>query len=184
MPDYKKGKIYKIINDELEDLVYIGSTVQSLSNRLCEHRKHSRNENINLTSQLLFAVGKPKIILIQDFPCNNKKELEQRERYYIENTKCVNKNIPCRTRNEYYIDNREQIIEKTLKYYFKNYEHINNKRKEKIKCDCGREITKSALYNHKNSKIHKTIINEKREKYKIKIQKDIMNYLNELTFEI
>ena len=33
MPDYQKGKIYKIISNETDD-VYIGSTTQSLSLRL------------------------------------------------------------------------------------------------------------------------------------------------------
>lgn len=164
MPDYTKGKIYKIVNDELADLVYIGSTVQPLKTRLCEHRKHSKKEYMNLSSKILFTVGKPKIILIQEYPCNNKTELEQRERYYIENIKCVNKNIPCRTKEEYYKDNKEHILQKSLLYYLKNHKEINEKRKEKIICECGRETAKNCLYRHKKSKIHNIMLLNKKKK--------------------
>ena len=34
MPNYSKGKIYKIYND---DLIYIGSTTQTLEQRLKDH---------------------------------------------------------------------------------------------------------------------------------------------------
>lgn len=40
MPDYSKGKIYKIWSPST-GLTYIGSTIQTLSNRLSGHRvKH------------------------------------------------------------------------------------------------------------------------------------------------
>ena len=36
--DYKNAKIYKVLNDVTDD-VYVGSTCQTLSKRMAEHRK-------------------------------------------------------------------------------------------------------------------------------------------------
>jgi len=41
------------------------------------------------------------ITLVEKYRCETKDELHARERYYIENNKCVNKVIPTRTTKEY-----------------------------------------------------------------------------------
>ena len=183
MPNYNCGKIYKIINDKLPDLIYIGSTVQALSNRLCEHRKNAKNNEINLTSKQLFKIGKPKIILIENFSCDSKEELLKRERYYIESIECVNKNIPTRTSQEYYQDNKELIIKKSIDYYNNHSHDISIKRKVLITCECGVKITKACLLNHKKSNKHKEIIEIKNQIFKKNIQQQINNFLDELTFD-
>ena len=38
MPDYKQGKIYTILCKTDDTLIYVGSTVQSLSERMAKHR--------------------------------------------------------------------------------------------------------------------------------------------------
>ena len=96
MPDYSKGKIYKLTCDNPE-LVYYGSTTQKLSYRLSTHRNSSY-----LTSKSLFEAGNVKIELIKNFPCNNKKELHSEEGKYIEQNICVNKQIPGKSREEKY----------------------------------------------------------------------------------
>ena len=37
MPDYSKGKIYKILNT-IDDEIYIGSTCETLGQRMSKHR--------------------------------------------------------------------------------------------------------------------------------------------------
>ena len=37
MPDYSKGKIYKLLNI-IDDEIYVGSTTQPLRKHLCEHK--------------------------------------------------------------------------------------------------------------------------------------------------
>ena len=37
MPDYSKGKIYKVLNN-INDEIYVGSTVETLSVRMAKHR--------------------------------------------------------------------------------------------------------------------------------------------------
>lgn len=98
--DYKNGKIYKLVNDEL-NLTYYGSTCAPLHKRLYQH-KHKSNP---CSSKILFESGEVKIFLVELFPCNNRIELRQKERHYIENNDCVNKRIPNRTIKEYMKDN-------------------------------------------------------------------------------
>ncbi len=99
MVNYQNAKIYKIVNDEL-NLTYYGSTCSTLTKRLSQHKCEKRCK-----SKLLFSTEtKPEIFLVEKFPCNNKIELLQRERFYIENNECVNLQ-----RKQYRIDNEEKI---------------------------------------------------------------------------
>ena len=127
MPDYQNGKIYKIVNDKL-GLTYYGSTTQILSQRMGGHivakKRFDNGKCPNMTSFQLLD-GNQKIYLVEKYPCNDKNELERRERYYIENNDCVNKCIPSRTNKEYRIDNKDKI-----KQYQKEYDK-NNKDKKK-----------------------------------------------------
>jgi len=104
MPDYKNGKIYKIVNDENDD-VYYGSTTQPLSKRLGDHKgdykRYVNGKSHFITSFNILKYDSCKIILVETFPCNSKYELEARERYYIENYKCVNKIKPSNKISSY-----------------------------------------------------------------------------------
>ncbi len=133
---YSKGKIYKlcskIINDNEEQLIYIGSTIEPyLCNRLCKHKakyKRCLNEfNDYISSYKLFekyGINGVSIILIENYPCNSKQELEAKERWYIENNICVNKNIPTRTEQEYNAENKEIIKMKKKEFYIENKDKI------------------------------------------------------------
>jgi len=139
MPNYQNGKIYKIIND-IDDKIYIGSTTLLLCQRLAGHHQHCS------TSAKQFFNVNHKIILLENYACNSKEELESRERYYIELNKdiCVNKMIPTRTKKEYYQDNKELI---------------NKQQREKIECVCGSSYTRSNKNKHIISKKHLAFIN-------------------------
>ncbi len=94
IPDYSQGKIYKIVCNKTQ-LVYIGSTYRSLEQRLKEHTQcykayiDKRSNHLMSCIYVLFN-NDYKIELIENFPCKNRKELEQREYYYIDNITCVN----------------------------------------------------------------------------------------------
>ena len=116
--DYSLSKIYKLVSNQTDD-VYIGSTSQKiLSKRFDGHRQHYKcwcegkeNEHY-MTSYEILKHGDAQIILIENYPCNDKYELEARERFQIENNKCVNETIPTRTHNERCIINKERINQK------------------------------------------------------------------------
>jgi len=126
MVNYQLGKIYRIVNDEL-NLTYYGSTCSTLSRRLTEHKQRAHK----CSSKILFSTEtKAEIILVEKFPCNDKIELHQRERFYIENNECVNKVIPCRTKKEYREDNKEEIYLKRKEYREQNKEKIKEQNKK------------------------------------------------------
>jgi hypothetical protein len=164
MPDYSKGKIYKIISSEC-DLVYYGSTVLPLNKRFNKHKsafKRWTNGFIKkyCTSYEIIEKGNSQIVLIEDYPCQNEIELESREAEYIKNNKCVNEKIPKRITKEqkkqyneiYNKENREKILEQRREHYHENKELISELRKEKITCEfCGNIIRKQHIRRHQRS---------------------------------
>ena len=122
---YVDGKVYKLVNTN-SDKIYIGSTTRSLKQRLNGH-KSNFNMNHNISSKKLFEIdGIVSILLLEAFPCNSKKELTERERYYIEMNKDIvaNFQIPTRTHQEYYEANKEKIIEQHKEYKAQNKEKL------------------------------------------------------------
>ena len=124
MPNYQKSKIYKLWSPS-KNLVYYGSTVLSLANRLSHHKTDYKRGKIN-SSKLIIECEDYKMELIENYPCNNREQIMKREGEYIRNNDCVNKRIAGRNDKEYYDDNKEKIKE----YYENNKEHIKEKKKE------------------------------------------------------
>tara|TARA_R110000765_G_scaffold1192_3_gene2975 strand:+ start:77 stop:544 length:468 start_codon:yes stop_codon:yes gene_type:complete len=137
---YKNGKLYKIINPiDYPGEKYYGSTIKELEVRLSKHKYRRSCRASKLIN------GNEEIILIQNYPCNNKKELEKRERWFIEKFECINRTIPGRTKNEYIEANKEKVAEEG---------------KIKIDCECGLKIRKRYYYQHKKTKKHQLNIDE------------------------
>ena len=175
MPDYQKGKIYKLVSDHTDE-IYIGSTIQKLSQRLGTHASDFREGKNKCTCKHMFDLGKVKIVLIENCPCNSKEELLKRERHYIETMVCVNKTIPGRSKAEYLQDNKEEISKtkkeynlknkdkiKEIKkeYYLKNIDKIKESRKLKIICDCGLDVNKNHISRHIKTKKHLDLMESK-----------------------
>ena len=97
MPNYKNGKIYKIV-DNTNGNIYIGSTCEKLIRRLQKHKASYKcylNPNIKQGKMMSFDIlqnNDYNIILIEEYPCNNKLELLERENHFITNMKCINYN--------------------------------------------------------------------------------------------
>ena len=104
MVNYKDGKIYQLVCNTSGNQ-YIGSTTQSLSQRLGGH-KATYNSYIGgksirpISAFSILAENNFEMILIEEFPCENKNQLERRERHFIETMECVNKVKPAQTREE------------------------------------------------------------------------------------
>jgi hypothetical protein len=179
--DYQNGKIYKLVGG---GLTYYGSTCSTLTRRLCGHKTDFK-QGKNLSSKLLFETGdEVKIYLVEKYHCNDKIELNARERYWIENNECVNKQIPTRTIKEYYEAHKEKIKEQNKEYkelhkeqrkekakeyyeankevrkekekerYEANKDKILKRMSEKINCECGAVIRKDSLLKHKKTTKH------------------------------
>ena len=123
MPNYANSKIYKLVSFNLPELPYYGSTVQTLCKRKGGHVSDFKKFGFNVggcTSRIVIDAGDYEIIWVEDFPCENKDQLKARERYYIENRVCVNKNVPGRTEKEWYQANKAHV-----KAYQKERYHAN-----------------------------------------------------------
>ena len=172
--DYKKGKIYQILNNVNDD-IYIGSTYQALSKRLYEHKSYL-NEGKGDLYKLMRDIGKEPfyIELIELYPCNNREELRAREGYYIRERGSLNKLIAGRTqkerneenkeqiksyRKQYHKDNQESMIVKLKKYYNDNKESIKQQQYEKIQCSiCGGKICRHGLKRHQKTNKCKSFV--------------------------
>jgi len=184
---YQKGKIYRIycedecyIGSTIEP--YLSNR---FSNHKSKYKKLLKGYTSFLLFEK-YGVDNCKIELIEDFPCENKHQLTAREGYYIRNTNCVNKIVIGRSQKEYYNEtpefrdkkklyyeehknehkekmkeyyeeNKEEYKEIRKIYYQEHKDEIKEKRKEIIKCECGSEITKSNLSNHRKTKKHNSI---------------------------
>ena len=89
MPDYSKTVIYKLINYDYPELVYVGSTT-NFYNRKKTHKCNCRNEKsktYNLKVYVNIRVNGGwenwNMIKICDYPCNNRREAEQEEDRYM-----------------------------------------------------------------------------------------------------
>tara|TARA_R110000772_G_scaffold204977_1_gene315257 strand:- start:318 stop:761 length:444 start_codon:yes stop_codon:yes gene_type:complete len=107
--------IYKLSRDDTDD-VYYGSTKNTLSQRFTLHKSDGKNKKIKYkcTSAKLFETdANVKIELLENCGATNVKD---REAYYIRNFKCLNNNIPNRTKKEfnkqYNVQNKEKLKKK------------------------------------------------------------------------
>ena len=116
---YQNGKIYLIYSKDYP-LIYYGSTCKTLDERMGVHENNYKcfmgGKHNYVTSFEIITLGNYDILLVEDFPCNSRAELDKREVKYIKNNYClcVNKNIPGRTIKEWNEDNRETNTEENL----------------------------------------------------------------------
>ena len=158
MINYANAKIYTIRNYTDNEMIYVGSTTQTLSRRLAEHRvKCKAGKSCSLYSHIFDDDWSNWYIELHEYyPCNNKTELDRKEGEMIRQIGTINKKIEGRTRKEYYNDN----IDKIKEYYKENadkikeqhkeyYESNKEKYKEKVCCNiCNTFITKINLARH------------------------------------
>jgi group I intron endonuclease len=83
MSNYDNAKIYKLINLMTDD-IYIGSTIKPLHIRLSQHISCAKRNSQSKLYQSMRNIGinQFKMIHIEDYKCENKKQLERREGYY------------------------------------------------------------------------------------------------------
>ena len=152
MPDYQKGKIYKLWSPHGNE-IYIGSTINTLAKRLDQHKK----TYIKYSSKYLFEnYDDVRIELIEEYPCNNKMELNKKEGEHIRNNECLNKYVAGRTQKEYREDNKEYLNKKNQenKKLPHNKEKIKDYKEVIITCECGCELRRDTLNRHKKSNKH------------------------------
>ena len=127
MPDYTSGKIYCIRDRADSDkIVYVGSTTQSLSNRMSGHRAHMGRAPMKLYQRMgQVGVEHFHIELLLDFPCDRRDQLLAEEGRHIRmlQPEC-NFKIEGRTKKEYREDNHTTLAAKQKVYVEANKEAV------------------------------------------------------------
>ena len=102
MPDYSKGKIYKVLNTT-DDENHIGSTIETLGQIMAKHRSDMKRWSRRILYQHLhkLSVDNFYIELIENYPCNDSYELGAREGHFIRQFGTLNKQIIGRTEKEW-----------------------------------------------------------------------------------
>ena len=80
-----------------------------------------------VTSFQIIDRGNYSYSLIETVECEDRKQLEAQERFYIENNECINKIVVGRTGKEWYEDNREQ-----KKAYQRVYDEANKEHRSEL----------------------------------------------------
>ena len=85
--DYKQGKVYIISCNDEPNHFYIGSTCGKLQYRMDVHRCYAEREPHRKLYKAFTEYGMKHftIKLLENYPCNNREELQEREQYWIDN---------------------------------------------------------------------------------------------------
>ena len=179
MRDYSNGKIYHIVCN-ITGETYYGSTVQKISVRMGPHRKPGKSY---CCSKPIIERGDYHYGLVEDYKCENLEQLLMRERYYVDNNDCINKRRPILSKDEkiayikdyndahkekhkiYREANKDKIKayhelyakenkEKRKAYNEVNKDKISERRKQRVVCECGCELSKCCLPRHRRTKFH------------------------------
>ena len=162
MPEYKNGKIYKLVCNITHE-TYIGSTTQSIEERL---RIHEGKHN-GCCSKQIIERNDYYIELLETYPCETEYELLRKEGEYHRTTECINQRIAGRTINEWNEDYREYRMVRQKKYRLLNKDYIRQDSKiyrdkhktDTIICECGFECLKSNIARHRKSQYHINAMN-------------------------
>jgi hypothetical protein len=165
MVNYNEGFIYKIVCNITGETYYGSSCEKTPCRRLAKHvdklKRYKEGKYHYITSFQILERGNYDISMVEAFPCNNRTELHKQERFYIENNDCVNKYIPTRTQKEYYVDNKDKILEQMKNHYEDNKDKILRFQKEYNKAN----KDKKRQYNKEYREINKDKISKYQKEY-------------------
>jgi predicted HicB family RNase H-like nuclease len=166
--NYQNTIIYKIVCKDINITdTYVGHTT-NFDKRKNNHKTACNNENLRYYNINVYQFIREnggwnnwEMIEIELYSCENKRQAETRERYWLEQLGAtLNSYVPTRTREEYRQENREQLNEYQKEYYEANREIIIEKQK-------------------KYQKENKEIISEKNKEYRETNREQLNEYQKE-----
>jgi group I intron endonuclease len=169
MCDYSNSVVYAIVckDCEIKDM-YVGSTNNIDKRKIC-HKSNCYNVNSDHYNRKVYKFIREnggfdnfKFQILEEVCCENKQELLERERFYVECLEpSLNIEVPSRSKKEYYQDHREEKLEYQKEYYQENqenykkyYQDHRDKLTEKINCECGGTYTRPHKAKHFKTKKH------------------------------
>ena len=189
---YDDCVVYAIVcKDKKVKDCYVGSTT-NFDIRKARHRSACDNPNANAYPCKVYKFIRSnggmenfKFKILEEPDVITSRQLHDRERHYVDKLKpTLNKQLPNRTKKQFYIDNKKVYIERSKQRYIDNKKvyierskqrYIDNKKaynernkqryidnrdriieqkKQKVICCCGRSYTKSVKARHNKTKFH------------------------------
>ena len=146
-----EATIYKIYcrDSEIKEC-YVGST-ENFHKRCVKHKTSCNNTNDDSHNLKVYKFirangGMDNFIIEEIIDCDLEDKYDA-ELYYFKLFKAkLNSHFPKRSLKEWYIDNKEQLLEQ---------------RKIKIECECGSVVRKADISHHRRSTKHQNCINSK-----------------------
>jgi predicted GIY-YIG superfamily endonuclease len=136
--NYTNTNFYKIVcNDWNINDCYVGHTT-NFKRRRFQHKRNTTSQTSQSYNARVYTFIRANggwdnfdMVLIDNRACANSLEARKIERNYIEDLQAtLNCQIPTRTPQEHYQDNKEHITERVKEYYTNNKNEINNKNME------------------------------------------------------
>lgn len=170
MSDYKIGRVYKIECLENSNIIYVGSTFDTLKNRWNYHNNsYIQWININKGKVSIYPyfekynIKNFKIFLIKEYKVIDRKQLEVYETLWRYKLKSINKNNACglwpvikKSYDKHYgFINKSKILKRSNDYYYNNIDKVKEYRE--INKDLIKEYRKEYYelkkeeYNKKNN---------------------------------
>ena len=173
--DYSKCCIYKIEHIDNESLVYVGHTT-NFDKRKTQHKincNYDKSTSYNLkVYQMIRENGEWemfKMIEVEKYPCNDKREAERRENEVMKDLKAnMNKNRCFITEHEkklYMAEYRESNKAKMKEYTKEYYKANKEKKQEQMKEYYETNKEKVQEYKKNYNEANKEKIQEKRKEY-------------------
>ena len=136
--NYNESTVYKLCcKDVSVKEIYVGSTTNFIRRKyqhksICNNvNDKSHNSHVYIFIRETGGFDNWDMIEVEKYNAKDKKDLEKRERFFIEDLGAsLNNNIPSRTKKEYYEENKEYLNELRKKYYEANKEQILEDKKK------------------------------------------------------
>ena len=145
MVNYQNSKIYKLIYKLDSNIFYIGSTTQKLCKRYSCHSSKFKTQDsavYKIIKEKYQHIKFFKMILIEEYPCQNKEQLLKKEQEYIDklnpilnrqrayNSLEYQRTYWRNNSSKYYYNNIDKVREYNKIYIIKNKKQIDEKNKE------------------------------------------------------
>ena len=155
MPNYANGKIYCIRNRLAGDeIVYVGSTTQSIAERMDGHRQNAKRCLTNKLHTHMNEVGVKNfhVELIVDFPCERREQLATEEGKHIRLIRPIcNTQIAGRSKQEYLHDNADVVFARRKAWRIRNAEELSAKKKAYYEQNKEAHAARSKAYRELNA---------------------------------
>ena len=160
---YENTHFYKIVCKDvnIKDL-YVGHTTD-FKTRPCVHKHNcthqsSTNHNLKVYQFIRQHNGWDNwdLILIETRSCEDDIDAKRVTRTHMEELHAtLNSSVPLRTKQEWYQEQREHLLDQNKQYHQEHFEEIRKWRRKKLMCECGGRYTNAGKAQHFKTKRHK-----------------------------